>query len=121
MPTLEGQGYRVRLVLGESNGQRVSESSVLLFLNTDGYASEDSTFTHNIKEDFNAWLYAVEGDLQYKIDGKWHALAQGESTTISQTDPIELNVRGTSETQSHFTLLSGETINESFVQQGPLR
>lgn len=119
MPTLEGQGYRVRLVLGESNGQRVSESSVWPFSILDGYASEDSTFTHNIKEDFNTWLYAVEGDLQYKIDGKWHALAQGESTTISQTDPIELNVRGTSETQSHFTLLSGETINESFVQQGP--
>ncbi|BCL69038.1 nuclease PIN [Vibrio nigripulchritudo] len=119
MPIIEGQGHRVRLVLGKSNNQKVSVDPVWPFTILDGYISDDSNFAHHIAKGFNAWLYAVDGSIEYKSNGRWHMLAQGESTTISQVGVFDLKIRGTSQTRSHFTLLSGQIINESFVQQGP--
>ncbi|CZF81172.1 pirin family protein [Grimontia marina] len=119
MPTLVGEGFRVRLVLGESNRAKTKVSSVWPFTILDGFADERSGFEHQIPDDFNAWLYAVEGKIEYQLDDEWHVLDQGESVSIIPKDVSVLRVRGDNKKQSHFALLSGETINESFVQQGP--
>lgn len=119
MPTLEGEGYRVRLVLGESNGVATQATSVWPVTILDGFADNTSVFEHRIQTGFNAWIYAVEGDIEYHVQGAWFSLKQGESSTITEASGEAVKVRGLSASPSHFAVLSGETINETFVQQGP--
>ena len=119
MPTLEGQGYRVRLVLGESNGFTTEATSVWPVTILDGFADNTSVFEHQVQADFNAWIYAVEGDIEYQVHGEWVSLKQGESSTITGASGEVVKIRGLSASRSHFAVLSGETINESFVHQGP--
>lgn len=120
MPILEGQGYSVRLVLGKSNGVSSSAESIWPFTILDGHADKKSIFEHHIQNGFNTWLYAVEGKIDYQVAGQWLSLNEGESITISERDKASLKIRGSSVNPSHFAVLSGEIINEEFVQQGPL-
>jgi len=119
MATLEGQGYRVRLVLGESNGFATEATSVWPVTILDGFADNTSVFEHRIQADFNTWVYAVEGDIEYQVQGEWFILKQGESSTITEVDGEAVKVRGLPASRSHFVVLSGETIREAFVHQGP--
>jgi len=119
MPTLEGQGYRVRLVLGESNGVTTEATPVWPVTILDGFADNTSVFEHHLPADFNAWIYAVAGDIEYQVQGQWFTLKQGEAGTLTAADGEAVKVRGLSALRSHFALLAGETINETFVQQGP--
>ncbi|MGB1837829.1 pirin family protein [Marinobacter adhaerens] len=54
MPTLKGQGYRVRLVLGQSNGVETDAASVWPATILDGFADKTSLFEHRIQTGFNA-------------------------------------------------------------------
>jgi len=119
MPTLRGKGYRVRLVLGESNGAASAARSVWPVTILDGYADHSSVFEHPIQAGFNAWIYAVEGDIEYQVHGERFRLRKGESSTIAKAAGAVVAVRGTSASRSHFAMLCGEAINETFVQQGP--
>ncbi len=119
MPTLRGQGYRVRLVLGESNGEATKAESVWPVTILDGFSDTTSVFRHRIQTGFNAWIYAVGGDIEYQVKGEWFTLKQGESNTITERVDDTVSVRGTSSSPSHFALLSGLAVNEAFVQQGP--
>lgn len=51
--------------------------------------------------------------------GEWLTLHQGESSAILGTEGEAVAIRGKSQSSSHFAVLSGETINEKFVQHGP--
>ncbi|MDX1669375.1 MAG: pirin family protein [Limnobacter sp.] len=119
MPTLEGQGYRVRLVLGESNGVASAATPVWPVTILDGFADQSSVFKHSIQNGFNTWIYAVDGTIEYRVRGEWFSLKQGESSTITESKGETIAVRGSSLARSHFALLSGKTINETFIQKGP--
>ena len=119
MPTLEGQGYRVRLVLGQSNQQQSEESAVWPVTILDGYADKHAQFIHQVQKDFNTWLYAVESDIEFQLEGAWQRLAQGQSIALTYNQLATLVVRGTQSKQSHFVVISGQPIKEPFVQQGP--
>lgn len=119
MPTLKGQGYRVRLVLGKSNGLSTDAASAWPVTILDGFADNTSVFKHRIQIGFNAWIYAVEGDIEYQVQGEWFTLKQGESSTITEFNEDTVSVRGKASSRSHFAVLSGEAINEHFVQHGP--
>ncbi|QTN40796.1 pirin family protein [Marinobacter salsuginis] len=119
MPTLKGQGFRVRLVLGQSNGVETDAASVWPATILDGFADKTSVFEHRIQAGFNAWIYSVEGDIEFHVRGEWFTLHQGESSAIVGTEGETVTIRGKSPSSSHFALLSGETINENFVQHGP--
>ena len=119
MPTLEGIGYRVRLVLGESNGHSSQDNAVWPVTILDGYADNRAQFTHQVQSGFNTWLYAVEGDIEYQLGGHWASLKQGSSIALTFEQLQQLKVRGAAPTQSHFVVMTGEPIKEAFVQQGP--
>lgn len=119
MPILEGSGYRVRLMLGQSNQVSLGIESVWPFTILDGYVDVDSTFKHAIEQGFNVWLYAVGDTIEYQLNGEWFSLLQGESVAIGETQQATLSIRGSLNTRSHFVVLSGEIINEKFVQKGP--
>jgi len=119
MPTLKGQGYRVRLVLGQSNGLETDEAPVWPVTILDGFVDQTSVFKHRIQTGFNAWIQSVEGDIEVHARGEWVTLHPGESSAIVGTEGEAIAIRGTSASSSHFAVLSGNTINEHFVQQGP--
>lgn len=119
MPTLEGQGYRVRLVLGESNGESSMDKAVWPVTILDGYADNSAQFVHQVQAGFNTWLYAVEGDIEYLLGEQWMRLEQGSSIALTYLQLAQLAVKGTETEQSHFAVMSGQPINEPFVQQGP--
>jgi redox-sensitive bicupin YhaK (pirin superfamily) len=120
MPTLVGEGYSVRLVLGNSNQVNSVAEPIWPFTILDGHADKNSTFEHQIQQGFNIWIYAVDGKIDYQVANQWLSLHKGESITISERDKASLKIRGSSVKPSHFVVLSGEIINEEFVQQGPL-
>ena len=119
MPTLEGLGYRIRLVLGESNGHSSQDNAVWPVTILDGYTDNQAQFIHQVQSGFNTWLYAVEGDIEYQLGGYWASLKQGSSIALTFEQLQQLTVRGTVSKQSHFVVMSGEPIKEAFVQKGP--
>ncbi|WP_244183119.1 pirin family protein [Vibrio hangzhouensis] len=119
MPVLRGEGYQVKLALGESNGYQGINSPVWPFTVLDGFVTRDSSFGHQVPIHFNCWLYSVEGQLEYLVHDNWYRLEQGDSVAFTELNGAEIKVRGTSPTNSHFVILSGEVIEESFIQYGP--
>lgn len=119
MPTLQGQGYRVRLAIGESNGIKTDAVPVWPVTILDGFADNTAVFEHRIQTGFNSWIYAIEGGINYRTNNRWLQLKQGESCVIREAEGDVIQVRGTSASRSHFALLSGKKISEPFVHQGP--
>ena len=119
MPTIEDKGYRVRVVLGESNGQYSYEHPVWPVSILDGYADNRANFVHQVQVGCNTWIYAVEHDIEYRLGKRWEMLKQGTSIAVTYQQLQMLNIRGTAINSSHFAVISGQPIAEPFVQQGP--
>ena len=119
MPTLTGEGYRVRLVLGESNENKAQQESVWPVTILDGYADTRAQFNHQVQTGFNTWVYAVEGDIDVLVNGQTLTLKQGTSMSFTFDEMSLLSIKGTVNSESHFVVMSGQPINEPFVQQGP--
>lgn len=82
VPTLEGQGYRVRVLLGRSGdavgaGGTPEEMTML-----DGFLDRDAGFAHDLPEGRQAWIYAVSGRLIVRCDGADRVLETGTATTV---------------------------------------
>ncbi|REG83292.1 pirin family protein [Marinomonas pollencensis] len=119
MPILKGHGYRVRLVLGDSNLECGVASPIWPFTILDGFVNDGSDFAHQIAKHSNLWLYSVAGGIEYQLNGEWVRLKQSESIALTKLGETHIKVRGVGAADSHFVILSGEVINEPFVQRGP--
>ncbi len=122
MPILEGTGYRVKIVLGESNGIAGAKSIALPFTALDGHIQAEASFSHEAQKQHSAWIYAIDGSIEVDIDSTELVLQQGESLAVKSTNDhqaLPIRVIGKSDTNNYFVILSGETVQESFVQQGP--
>lgn len=118
MPDLKGLGYRVRVVLGESNGVKSAMSPAQAMTILDGFVQPDSKFEHVVQSNQSAWILAVDGSFVLNFDDQEIALEKGQSISfISSAAPVSLKVTGRSE--AHFALLQGNQIKEPFVQRGP--
>jgi redox-sensitive bicupin YhaK (pirin superfamily) len=119
MPILSGSGYNVRLALGRSNDTIGVESPVWPLTILDGYVSSKSKFKHKVPMNFNCWLYSVEKDINYKFNNNWLTLKQGDSVSFGNFVEIDIEIKGQDLNRSHFIILSGKKVEESFVQHGP--
>jgi len=59
IPVLETGGYRVRVVLGYSNGIAGQTSPALPMTILDGNIAAGSTFAHELQAGENGWVYAI--------------------------------------------------------------
>lgn len=122
MPVLEAAGYRVRIVLGESNGILGQVSPALPMTILDGTMAAGSNFTHHLAAGENGWLYAVEGELDLTAAGQKVRLHAGESIAIeadaSRTSQ-RVELTNTSALGAQFALFAAEPVKEAFVQKGP--
>jgi redox-sensitive bicupin YhaK (pirin superfamily) len=118
VPTLEGDGHRVRVVLGRTGtafgaGDTPQEMTML-----DGTLDLDGVFTHALTEGRQAWIYAVSGEIGVRCGGEELHLPAGSATTVAAGEAADVVLRGLE--ASHFTLMAGRPIQEPFVKQGPL-
>ena len=122
MPIFEGDGSRVRIVLGESNGIKGQQSPALPMTILDGYLDSNSFYSHPLREEENAWIYAVKGELIVKVRGRQVRLLAGQAAAISDVlseTGNEIYVSNSADEPAHFALFSATPVNETYVQKGP--
>jgi len=117
VPVIEGQGHRVRVVLGRSGAITGADGTPEEMTMLDGML-ERGRFAHCLAAGHQAWIYAVSGDLTVRCDGDVRALAQGCATTIADGPATEIVLE--SAASAHFVLTAAKPIREAFVKAGPL-
>jgi len=118
MPALRGDGFRVRVLLGASNGVEGASSPALPFTGLDVHLERGGEFVHEMRADADAWLLAVDGDAEVAVEGSTTRLRQGLAMAVrSGRSATALAMR--TEAGAHLALLEGAPIRESFIQEGP--
>lgn len=122
MPILEAAGFRVRVVLGESNGIRGHQSPALPLTILDGQMAANSAFSHQLNKGENTWIHAIKGTTKIVAKGKQVDLVAGQAVAIPQlaaeaSADIQLFNEGSE--KAHFALFAGQPTQEPYVQKGP--
>ncbi len=122
MPTLKRDGYRVRIVLGESNGIKGYKSPALPMTILDGYIESNISFTYQQRGGDNVWITVIAGELSVSVKGQQRKLLKGQALAISDFQAGTQNdvfLKNIGSTNTHFALLAGKPLNETYVQKGP--
>lgn len=118
MPSIESNGAKVRIVLGESNTVRGASSPALPMTILDVKIDADSHFEHDVTLSHSQWIYAVRGRIEIVVGNDIVTVREGQALAIEASRKAEkLNVRAN--VDSHAVIVTGEPIAESFVQRGP--
>ncbi|MDE1964055.1 MAG: pirin family protein [Xanthomonadaceae bacterium] len=120
VPQLVLPGSRMRLLAGHY-GERQSPLELpqpMLIL--DGRIDAGATFPVDLPAGWNAWCYAVSGELAVAADGAGaRALPATTAVTAAATGgDVMLRIRGVG-TRSHLVVVAGMAIHEPVVQHGP--
>jgi redox-sensitive bicupin YhaK (pirin superfamily) len=118
VPVLEGRGYRVRLVLGQSGGVEGVTDTPQDMTMLDGFLEQRGRFAHELPKDRQAWLYAASGAVTVSCEGEERTIRAGTATTISAGSATDIVFEA--DAPSHFVLMAGTPIHEPFVKHGPL-
>lgn len=118
MPVLEGEGRRVRVVLGETQGVVGASSPALPLTILDIHLDAEGGFTHDLPPKQGAWLHAVRGDAELRVDGRTTPLGEGEAIAL-RAGSATASVSVQSIEGAQLVLLQGTPIEERFVQEGP--
>lgn len=118
VPVVEGQGHRVRVLLGRSGavvgaGGTPQETTML-----DGVLGAAGRFSHALAEGHQAWIYAVSGRLAARCQDEMRLLEAGSATTVAAGPGTDIVLE--SGAPAHFVLIAARPIREPFVKHGPL-
>ncbi|WP_448250547.1 pirin family protein [Thalassotalea agariperforans] len=118
IPLIIDESYRVRVVLGESNGivGKIIPSNYLTIL--DGKLFRPSRFSHKTNAGEQSWIYAVSGCIDVSIGDKIVTLKQGQAISAKAVKQV-ISIINKQNVDAHFVLFSGAAIAEKFVQRGP--
>ncbi|WP_250461752.1 pirin family protein [Microbulbifer litoralis] len=122
IPLVEGAGYRVRVVMGESGGVRGARAPTRPLTVLDGHLAAGARYTHLLPVQHSGWLYAVRGDLEVTVGRRSVRLPAGRALAIgnrSTSAELAVEFANTSTADGQFALFSGAPVGEYFVQQGP--
>ena len=118
MPVMQGDGFKVRVIFGNSNNTQGATSPALPFTALDINLEEGGRYEHQIDNDQSAIVYAVAGTVNINIGEQTIDLAEGQAIAF-------LNGPGTQQLQlsnsnnSQVAVLQGAPIQEQFIQKGP--
>ncbi len=126
VPVLTGDGARVRVVLGTSNGvsgpppAAPSGSAATSLTILDTHLDAGGRFTHSMPADERAWVLAVDGAGAIEVDGAVVPLVAGEAVTIHPDHPgcDSSTLTLHSEAGVHLVVLQGRPIGEAIAQRG---
>ncbi len=118
VPIIRGDGFRVRVMLGDSNGVEGASSPAVPLTVLDTHLQPGGVFVHTMPTDADAWLLAVDGHAEVSIADSTTHLYQGFAVAVRNgRSAMPLVMR--TEKGSHLALLQGAPIRETVVQQGP--
>jgi redox-sensitive bicupin YhaK (pirin superfamily) len=118
VPVVEGQGHRVRVLLGRSGETVGADGTPEEMTMFDGFLEKGGHFSHQLPEGRQSWIYAVSGELTVCCQGAERRLTEGTATTIEAGAETEIVLQ--SAERSHFVLMAARPIREAFVKDGPL-
>ena len=113
VPVLEGQGYRVRIVLGRSGisigAADTPEEMTLL----DGFLQQSGRFSHRLPSGRAAWIYAVAGRVTISVDEEKRTLETGRATTVQAGAEIDIVLEPGE--PSHFVLMAARPLGKPLI------
>lgn len=120
VPLIALPGSRLRLLAGKLGAV---QSPLLLpqpLLMLDGRIDANAVVELPLPAGWNAWMYALSGELALQADGAGtRALPATSAVTASaRLADVQLRIRGVG-TRSHVVVVAGAAINEPLVQHGP--
>jgi redox-sensitive bicupin YhaK (pirin superfamily) len=118
MPVITGEGYRVRVVLGGSNGTQGLQSPALPLTALDAFLDAGGTYAHDVYAQQSLLIYAVSGTLTVRLDDQEIHLSE-EQAIAMQPGAGAQSLKLSSEKGAHLVVLQGSPIQEQFVQKGP--
>lgn len=122
MPVIDNSQHSVRVALGESNGVVGAKSPGLPMTILDGQVARNGGFEHEIASGRNAWVHAIDGDIDVTVLAMDARLRKGQAIAIDNSegsDSIIVHISAGNSSQAQFALLDGQAIKEPFVQHGP--
>lgn len=122
MPLISNNQHRVWVALGESNGVAGAKSTGLPMTILDGQLTRNGGFEHELTSGRNAWVHAIDGDIEVAALATNAVLRKGQAIAIENAESdksITVRVSANEHSQAHFALFDGQAIKEPFVQQGP--
>ena len=122
MPLLSARGYSVHIAIGKSNGVVGATSPALPMTILDGKLTTNGGFEHVLAGGRNAWVHAINGDVDVAVPASSTRLRSGQAIAIDnsangQSVAVRVSVDGHS--QAQFALLEGRALKEQYIQQGP--
>ncbi len=119
MPVIEGDGHRIRVVLGETQGVVGASSPALPFTILDVQLEAGRGFAHDMPARQGAWLHTVRGGANVRVDGRTTPLAEGEAIALrSGSTRTALDIR--SDGGGQVVLLQGTPVDERSYSRGPI-
>lgn len=118
VPVIEDDGYRVRVVLGQSGAVAGANGTPQEMTLLDGFLKPSGRFTHDLAGDRQAWIYAVSGSVAIRMGNDVRVLDAGTATTVEAgaANTIRFEAAG----PAHFVMTAARPIGEAFVKAGPL-
>jgi redox-sensitive bicupin YhaK (pirin superfamily) len=120
VPLITLPGSRLRLLAGSFGALRSPLELPQSLLILDGRIDAGATFPLTLPAGWNAWCYAVSGELALAADGaSTRALPATTAVTAgAHSADVQLRIRGVG-TRSHVVVVAGAAIHEPLVQHGP--
>ena len=118
MPQILGDGYRARLMLGQSGGHTGADSPALPMTVLDVQLDEGASFEHQIPSGHSAWILSVGGSIEVQHDKTSLSLGRGASIALTGKGNGQATII-TGNSRALFVILQAEPLREPFVQRGP--
>lgn len=118
MPILTGDGYRARLMLGESGRNQSKSSPALPMTILDVTLEKEAGFEHSVPSGQAVFLLTIDGAAKIQTSRETATLTRGKSITFSPPATHE-NLVLTAAERAHVAILQAAPISEPFVQRGP--
>lgn len=112
----DGQGSRVRVVVGDYGGQTSTLAPAEPFNLFDAFLNGNIDIP--VRQDWNAFVYAVDGSVRLTIADERRELKGGQAISIGVADQREI-LDLTSNGPAHLVIMSGPRTNEAVFQHGP--
>ncbi|ALS98080.1 pirin family protein [Lacimicrobium alkaliphilum] len=118
IPLFRSDGIKVRVVSGTTNGVAGYQDNLAPATILDGRLAGGARFSHSLKADSAAWLYAVCGELVAGFGPNSPTLRAGNAIALNTSaESQNLSIQATQD--SHFVLINTPLSSEKFVNHGP--
>lgn len=118
IPIIESEFYRVRVVLGESNGVCGASSPALPLSILDAQLWAGGSYTHSVAPGNSAWVHSVSGDSELVVDGQRVSLQHGQAISL-RSGGDEMQFKLYSRVGAQLAMVEAAPLRETFVQKGP--